>query len=85
MYDLIVDDINDYPSEWTFGNYGGLRFLGCIYDLDSDSLRWRVLDESTKHTIYLRGDKIYHDLYRIYCWRRIKKTISDYVSKYATC
>jgi hypothetical protein len=51
------------------------------------ALRKKILDEAhlSKFSMHLGSNKMYHDLRPLYCWTRMKREISKYVSESNTC
>ncbi|GJW20081.1 reverse transcriptase domain-containing protein [Tanacetum coccineum] len=70
-----------------------LRSDGTLYYLDriwvpmKGEVRTLIMDEAykSKFSIHLGADKMYHDLRDRYWWPRMKKDITEYVSKCLTC
>lgn len=84
---LIADEIDGCPYKWSMRSDGGVRLFGHVYALGTGNLRWRVMDEAhrSRLSIHHDGNKMYHDMSRIYWWSRMKMTIGNFVAKYATC
>lgn len=87
VYDLIVDDLDEVPTEWSVGTDGGLRMRGRLYVPDVRDLRRRIMEEAhrSRLSIHPGGTKMYLDMRRMYWWPGMKKDVGVFVGMCATC
>ncbi|GKB12068.1 putative reverse transcriptase domain-containing protein [Tanacetum coccineum] len=66
---------------------GGLYFMYRIWVPLVGDVRKMIMDEAhtTKYSIHLGADKMYHNLRDMYWWPGMKRDIATYVSKCLTC
>ncbi|XP_070050372.1 uncharacterized protein [Nicotiana tomentosiformis] len=82
---LVLKDMMQYgdSKEVTVGDDGALRPQGRIFVPNVDGLREPNLEEaySSRYFIHPGTANILHDLKHHYWWRRVKKTIVEYVAR----
>lgn len=85
VHDLIVDNLDDCPIEWTVGEDGGLWLGSQMYVPNFGDLWRRVMDnaERSKFYIYLGCTKMHEDMQRVFWWPQMKTDVNDYVSRCA--
>ena len=66
LADLVVDTLDECPSEWRVGPDGGLRFGARLCVPDCDDLREEVLRTAlrSRYTVHPGNTKMYKDLCR---------------------
>ena len=85
--DLVIDSLDDVPSDWSVDSEGGLRYVGRLFVPDLDDLRLRVLDEAhrSRFTIHPGTTKMYRDVRRTFYWPGLKRSVVEYVGRCLTC
>ncbi|GKA71773.1 putative reverse transcriptase domain-containing protein, partial [Tanacetum coccineum] len=83
------------PTEWLRGlekhfkrrDDGGIYFFDHIWIPSVSGVRKLIMDEAhtSRYSIHLSADKMYHDLRDLYWWPGMKRDIAEYVSKCLTC
>ncbi|GJU93668.1 putative reverse transcriptase domain-containing protein [Tanacetum coccineum] len=83
------------PAEWLRGlekhferrDDGGIYFFDRIWIPSVGGVRKLIMDEAhtSRYSIHLGADKMYHDLRDLYWWPGMKRDIAEYVSKCLTC
>lgn len=70
---------------WSIGSDGELRYKGRFFV--SKDMRYELLKElhQSRLAIHPGGNKMYHDLKRIFWWPSLKKDIAIFVAKYLIC
>ena len=81
--DLIMDLLDECPTDWSVDTEGSLCFRGRLCVPDLEELKKEVLDEAhrSRYTIHPGGTKMYHDLKRTFWWEGMKRDVGEYVSK----
>ncbi|XP_028062056.1 uncharacterized protein LOC114265435 [Camellia sinensis] len=66
--DLIVDLIDDCPTDWSVDSDRGLQFKGRLCVPNIVELRKEIIDDAhrSRYTIHPSGTKMYHDLKRTF-------------------
>ncbi|XP_070054743.1 uncharacterized protein [Nicotiana tomentosiformis] len=86
---LILKDtvLHGDAKDVTVGDDRMLRMQGRICVPNVDGLRELILEEahSSRYSIYPGATKMYQDLRRHYCWRRMKKDIVGFVAWCLNC
>jgi len=81
-------DENGQPikDEFEYGD-GILRINGRIYVPNHEELRQKILDEAhrSKYTIHPGVTKMYKDLWEVYWWPEMKRSVARYVAQCDTC
>ena len=73
------------PTCWVLHSNGGLRYKSKLFvPLSSRDDVLREFHHS-RLAVHLGGTKIYHDFCRQFWWRRMKKDVALFVSRYLTC
>ena len=74
-------------TDYAIDESGGLLYKSRLCVPNDMNLRKKILYEShnTIFTMHPGGNKMYQDMKQYYWWRRMKKDISEYVSKCLTC
>ena len=87
LHDLVVDLLDECPTDWFVDTEGGLCFRGRLCVSGSEELKREVLDEAhrSRYTIHPGGTKMYHDLKRTFWWEGMKRDVGEYVSKCMVC
>ncbi|GJR44236.1 putative reverse transcriptase domain-containing protein [Tanacetum coccineum] len=83
------------PTEWLRGleihferrEDGEIYFFDRIWIPSVGGVRKLIMDEAltSRYSIHLGADKMYHDLRDLYWWSGMKKDIAEYVSRCLTC
>ena len=73
--------------DFAIDSEGTLRMGTRLCVPDVDELRKEIMEEAhfSTYSIHLGSTKIYHDLKDIYWWNRMKRDITEFVSKCLTC
>ena len=72
---------------FSIGVDGWLRYDLRLYVPQVEEVKQGLLNEAhqSRYTIHPRSTKIYKDLKRNFWWPGMKKEITEYVARYATC
>ncbi|GJU17838.1 putative reverse transcriptase domain-containing protein [Tanacetum coccineum] len=83
------------PAEWLRGletnfeqrNDGGIYFFARIWIPSVGGVRKLIMDEAhtSRYSIHLGADKMYHDLRDLYWWPGMKRDVAEYVSRCLAC
>ena len=87
LHDLVVDQLDECPSEWSVGSDGALRFHGRLCVPDDLELRREVLEVAhrSRFTVHPGATKMYRDLKRAYWWNGLKRDVAEFVSRCLVC
>ncbi|KAH0758100.1 hypothetical protein KY290_021593 [Solanum tuberosum] len=79
--------VADALSRLSVGGDGVLRYQGRLCVPNVDDLREHILTEahSSRYSIHLGATKMYHELWEVYWWNRMKKDIAEFVAKCPNC
>jgi ribonuclease HI len=87
---IIIENLNQKVEKYKCfcqDRKGILWFEDRLVVPKNRGLKMRILDEAhlSKFSMHPGSTKMYHDLKPLYCWTRMKREISQYVSECDTC
>ena len=87
LEDLVIDLVDECPTQWSIDAEGRLRYGGRLCVPDVPELKKEILDEShrSRFTIHPGGTKMYRDLKRSFWWDGMKRDVGEYVARCFTC
>ena len=85
--DLVVDSLDDCPTQWRVDRDGALSFGNRLVVQEDPKLRKEILQEShrSRFTIHPGGTKMYHDMKRTFWWEGMKREVAEFVSRCVVC
>jgi hypothetical protein len=85
--DLVVDSLDDCPTQWRVDQDGSLRMGNRLVVLIDLELRKEILQEShrSRFTIHPGGTKMYRDMKRTFWWEGMKREVAEFVSRCVVC
>ena len=74
-------------TDFSVKEYGSLYFQNRLCVPTDNKMNKKLLYKAhtTVFTMHLGGNKMYQDLKQCYCWKGMKRDVTDYVSKCLTC
>ena len=74
MANLVIDELDEYPTQWRIGKDESLRLDSRMVVLSDVALRKEILQEShrSRFTIHPGGTKMYRDMKRTFWWEGMK-------------
>ena len=84
--DLVVDELDECPTQWRIGKDEGLRLGSRLVVPDDAALRKEILQEShrSRFTIHPGDTKMYRDMRRTFWWEGMKRDVADFVDRKST-